>query len=166
MLGNSGPGVGPSLVDAVKTAAEDMVDLIGAQIRLARVEAVNDLGAMARRPIRLALFVPFLLGGYGFAMAALACTLARPLGMAGGLAVVALGQLLVGGVGLFVTLRRGRPVKLLERSGLEASASVNQVVTAISSQHRIDPQLEVRSITNPREENPGEHPRKAAPHVE
>jgi hypothetical protein len=171
MPGTSGHGVGPSLVDAVKTAAEDMVDLIGAQIRLARMEAVKDLGEMARRPIRIGLFLPFLLGGYGFAMAALACLLARPLGIAAGLAVVALGQLVVGGVGILVTQRRGAPVKLLERSGAEASASVSQAVTAISSaQHRQaepnGPPLEIRSVTNPREGDSGEHPRKAAPHVE
>jgi hypothetical protein len=123
----------PSLVDAVKTAAENLVDLIGAQIRLARVEMVSDVGRAARRTLRLAIFVPMLLGGYGCAVAALAAWLSRYCGLPGALGIVAGAQLLGGGIGLASVQRRLRSVKLLERSSSEATQSIGQAVAAISS---------------------------------
>jgi hypothetical protein len=123
----------PSLVDAVKTAAENLVDLIGAQIRLARVEVVSEVGRAARRTLRLAIFIPMLLGGYACGVAALAAWLSGYCGLPGALGIVAGAQLLAGGIGLFSVQRRLRSVKLLERSSSEVTESIGQAVAAISS---------------------------------
>lgn len=166
MPGNSSSGGGPSLIEAVKTAAEDMVDLIGAQIHLARAEVVKDVGLVARRSIRLAIFVPVLLGGYGFAMAALAWVISRRLGTGGGLAVVAVGQLLVGGIGLVITGRRTRSIHLLERSSSEASATVRRAVTAISTGVSTIAPGKVLGPDSATAKTPTAVPPKATPHVE
>ena len=71
----------PSLMDVAKHAAEDLLDLLAAQIKLARLELSADLREGLKRILRIALFIPPLVIGYAFGMAAIASWLAGHWGL-------------------------------------------------------------------------------------
>jgi len=133
-VASNGDSRRPSLVDVAKGAAEDLLDLLVAQIRLARVELVADARAALRRVARLALFIPPLLLGYGFAMAALASWLGRYWGLTAALGAVAAFHIAVGGVGIVFALRALSRVHVLERASSEAADTVQHTIAAVSHQ--------------------------------
>ena len=82
---------------------------------LAKLELVEDARVLGADAGRMALFVPFVLVGYGLLMGALAACLAPKLGWAGSLALVG-GVNLVGGLvdpssfgGSMFMIRRSTP---------------------------------------------------------
>lgn len=117
---------------AAQDAAEDLVDLVSAQIRLARLELSSDLGRGLTRVARLALFLPPLVVGYAFAMAALASLLGafwpRPVALASIAAV----QLVPAGLGIWWSLAALRRVRLLERASAEMADSVRRTFEVVS----------------------------------
>jgi Putative Actinobacterial Holin-X, holin superfamily III len=124
---------GSSLVEAAKNAAEDLVDLLTAQIKLARVELSSDLHRILKYSVRIFLFLPPVLVGYAFAMAGAASWLSQYWGRSLALVAVAGVQLLVGGVGLAWTIASLGRVRVLERAGIEAADSVQRTLAAVSA---------------------------------
>jgi hypothetical protein len=120
------------LSGAAQDAAEDLVDLVSAQIRLARLEVSADLRRGLSGVARVGLFLPPLVVGYAFAMAALAALLGELWPRPVALGAVAALQLLVAGLGLswsLAALRRGR---LLERSAAELAEGVRRTLAVVS----------------------------------
>ena len=60
------------MVQVATETAEELADLFAAQIKLAHLELSLDLRLALKRVARIALFIPPLVVGYAFAMAALA----------------------------------------------------------------------------------------------
>lgn len=121
-----------SLVEVAKNAAEDLLDLLGAQIKLARLELSADLREALKRSIRIALFIPPLVIGYAFGMAAIASWLGGHWGLPAGLASVAGLQIVVAGVGIPWSLSALRRARILERAGTELTDGVQRTIAAVS----------------------------------
>jgi len=120
-----------SLVDVARTAVEDLVDLLGSQLKLARVELAADARGALRRITRLAVFVPPLVVGYAFGMAAAASWLASLWGMSLALAALAAVQIAIGAIGMVVVLRGFKRFELLSRTSAEGSATVALATTTM-----------------------------------
>lgn len=121
-----------SITDVAKGAAEDLLDLLTSQIKLARVELAADARAALMNVARIALFVPVIVVGYAFALAALAGWLAQWLGVVGGIAVVGGLQMVVGILGAVLTARSLRRVRIA-RASTQLMNGVQRTVAAISS---------------------------------
>jgi uncharacterized membrane protein YqjE len=116
-----------SLASVAKDAAGDLLDLLGAQIRLVRAELSGEVRAGLSRLARVALFAPIVIVGYAFGMAALAALLAPEWGWPLSLAALAGFQLLVGVWGVMWSLRRLARVRLLHRTADEAAETVRRI---------------------------------------
>ncbi|MEP6651783.1 MAG: phage holin family protein [Myxococcales bacterium] len=122
----------PSFAEVVRTAAEELIDLLTAQMKLARAELSADISQRVHRAMRVAVFLPALLGGYVFAMAGLAYWLAQFWGPAGAFLAVAGLQASVGGIGVVWTLHAFRARPVLEHAQAEATTTLHQTIAAIS----------------------------------
>ncbi len=111
---------------------EQLADLLAAQIKLAHLELSVDLRLALKRVGRLALFVPPLLVGYAFAMAALASFLATYCGRLAALGSIAALQIAVGGIGLERTLAALRRTPILQRTSADVTNGVQRTMAALS----------------------------------
>jgi len=125
-----------SLGDVAKGAAEDLLDLIAAQIRLARLELSTELHRALKRIVRIALFLPPLVVGYAFGMAALASWLGGHWGRSAALAAVAAIQILVAGAGLLWSLSALGRSRGLERATADIADGVQRTLVAVSAHPR------------------------------
>jgi hypothetical protein len=116
--------------------AGELAGLFTAQIKLARLELSGDLRLALTRVVRIALFIPPLVVGYAFAMAALASLLAPYYGRLVALASVGAAQLLIAGIGLWRTLSALRRTSILGRSGTAVTESVQRTIAALSDGDR------------------------------
>jgi hypothetical protein len=121
-----------SLADVAKSAAEDLFDLLAAQIKLARVELTHDMRQMAGRAGRVLLFVPPILLGYALAMLALASWLEPRWGRPGALAAVAALNLIVGVVGARRALTLFQQSHVLDHTGAETAVTMDRAMKALS----------------------------------
>lgn len=121
---------------AARDAAEDLVDLVSAQIRLARLEVSADLRQGLMSFGRIALFLPPLVVGYAFAMAALAALLGAYLPRAVALAALAALQLLVAGLGISWALAALRRVRGLTRAADEIADGAQRTVAMVRAGSR------------------------------
>jgi hypothetical protein len=124
------------VVQAVTDTAEELADLLAAQIKLAHLELSVDLRLALKRATRIALFIPPLVVGYAFAMAALTSFLATYCGRLAALGSIAALQLAIAGIGLQRTLSALRRTPILERTGAEVSGSVQRTMAALSDRTR------------------------------
>lgn len=115
---------------------EDLTDLFAAQIKLAHLELSLDLRLALKRVARIALFIPPLVVGYAFAMAALASCLATYWGRLAALGFVASLQIAVAGIGLRRTLTALRRTPILERTSADVTGSVQRTMAALSDRTR------------------------------
>ena len=124
------------MVQVATDTAEELADLFAAQIKLARLELSLDLRLALKRVARIALFVPPLVVGYAFAMAALSSFLATYWGRLAALGSVAGLQLAVAGIGLQRTLSALRRTSILERTSADVTGSVQRTMAALSGRTR------------------------------
>jgi hypothetical protein len=120
------------MVDVAKNAAEDLLELFTAQIKLVRLELSADLREALKGVGRVALFVPPLIVGYAFAMAALASWLGEAWGRPLALAAVGALQIAVAGLGLLWAVGALRRTRVLGRTGTQVADSVQRTLTAVS----------------------------------
>ena len=124
------------MVQVATETAEELADLFAAQIKLAHLELSLDLRMALRRVARIALFIPPLVVGYAFAMAALSSFLATYCGRLAALGSVATLQLAVACIGLQRTLSALRRTPVLERTGADVSGTVQRTMAALSDRTR------------------------------
>jgi hypothetical protein len=126
----------PSLGEVARGAAEDAVDLLAAQIKLARLEVSAELRRGLEGGVRVALFLPPLVVGYAFAMAALASWLggywSRPVALAS-VAALQIVPATIGVVGALAAFRRARG---LSRAGAEIADGFRRTLAAVSNAPR------------------------------
>ena len=116
--------------------AEELADLFAAQIKLAHLELSLDLRLALKRVARIALFIPPLVVGYAFAMAALVSFLATYCGRFAALGSVAGLQIAVAGIGLQRTVSALRRTPILERTSADVTGSVQRTMAALSDRTR------------------------------
>jgi hypothetical protein len=109
--------------------ADGFSKLASQHIELARVELAQDMRGMGMDVASIAVFVPFVLVGYLFVCGALAALLAQGLGWAGSLAVVGGANLVGGGLGSFLALKRLRTRAVMSHTTEE----LNRSVTALAA---------------------------------
>ena len=124
------------MVEVATETAEELADLFAAQIKLAHLELSLDLRLALKRVARIALFVPPLVVGYAFAMAALASFLTGYCGRLVALASVGALQIAVAGIGLQRTLSALRRTPILERTGADMTGTVQRTMAALSDRTR------------------------------
>jgi uncharacterized membrane protein YqjE len=115
------------IADRLRDMADDLVELVGAQLRLTRLELQGDARALGARLARFAAFAPLVLVGDAFVAAALVVALARPLGLAGSLLIVGGAQLAIGLLACLGAARALRRVRLLGRSREELRSTMSAV---------------------------------------
>jgi hypothetical protein len=124
------------VVQVATDTAEELADLFAAQIKLARLELSLDLRLALKRVARIALFIPPLVVGYAFAMAALASFLTAFCGRLAALGSVAGLQIVVAGIGLRRAVSALRRTPILARTGAEVTSSVRRTMAALSERTR------------------------------
>lgn len=124
------------MVQVATDTAEQLADLFAAQIKLAHLELSLDLRLALKRVARIALFIPPLVVGYAFAMAALSSFLATYCGRLAALGSVAGLQIVVAGIGLRRTLSALRRTPILERTGADLAGNVARTRAALSDRTR------------------------------
>jgi uncharacterized membrane protein YqjE len=115
------------IADRLRDMADDLVELVGAQLRLTRLELQGDARAVGARLARLAALAPLVLVGYACVAGALVVVLARPFGLAGSLLIVGVAQLAVGIGACLGAARALRRVRFLDRSREELRSTVAAV---------------------------------------
>jgi hypothetical protein len=115
------------IADRLRATAEDLVELVSAQVKLVRLELLGDARAVGRRLTRFAIYLPLLVLGYGFLAAAASWGLAHYLGVGWALALVGAVHVLVGSWGVVRAARSLGEVRVLERSGEEIERSLERV---------------------------------------
>jgi hypothetical protein len=128
-IGRDGRG---DIAERLRETAEDLVELVGAQLRLTRLELVGDARSLGGKLGKLAVFAPLLIIGYCLLAAAGATTLAARIGWP--LALAALGTLhvFIGGWGVVRVSRSLRQVRVLDRSREELERSLQRVGPAVA----------------------------------
>ena len=120
------------MVQVATDTIEELADLLAAQIRLAHLELSVDLRLALKRVARLALFVPPLVVGYAFAIAALTSILATYCGRLAALGSIAALQIAAGGIGLQRALAALRRTPILERTSADVTSGVRLTMAALS----------------------------------
>lgn len=112
---------------------ESLVDLVGAQIRLAKMEITLDARNFVKRVAKLALFAPLVGIAYLFGCAAAAAALARVVGWGWGLAIVAAVNAAIGLAGVLTTLAQFKHIAPMDQTRASVNESVRQVEAAVSN---------------------------------
>jgi hypothetical protein len=118
------------IADRLRATAEDLVELVAAQVKLVRVELLADARALGVHLTRLAIYVPLLVLGYAFLAGAAAWALAAPLGLPLALALIGAVHVSVGLWGVVRASRSLGAVRVLDRSREEAERTIEAVVPA------------------------------------
>lgn len=128
-----GHGPSASVSSLARNTFESLVDLVGAQIRLARTELALDARKTLTKAGAISLFLPMVLVGYIVLCLALAALLAKVMSPAAALAIVGFSQVLLGAGGTFLMVQRLRRIEALDRTKENVDESVHQVGAALSS---------------------------------
>ena len=114
---------------------ESFVDLVGAQVRLAKAELAVDSKTYVTRGVQLLLFAPLLVVGHIFACAALSAVLAPAVGWAAALGIIAAANVAVGCIGCAVMWGKFKRMEPINHTIASVGKSVRQIETAL---HRSD----------------------------
>jgi hypothetical protein len=134
--GANGSSRSSSLGEVAKGAAEEALNLLSAQIKLARLELSADLRRGIAGVVRIAVFVPPLVVGYAFAMAALASWLGRFWSRPAALASVAALQIVPAVLGVLRGVTVLRRARVLARAGSELADGLQRTLAVISQTPR------------------------------
>jgi hypothetical protein len=119
------------IAERIRTTAEDLVELVTAQVKLVRLELLADARELGARLTRVAIFVPIALIGYGFVAGAAAWALAGRIGLGWSLLSIGVLHLSAGAWGVARAVRAIRDVKVLDRSREEIERGARRLGPAI-----------------------------------
>jgi hypothetical protein len=108
------------------------MELVTAQIKLARLEVSVDLRRALKRMVSIALFIPPLVVGYAFGMAAVASWLGVYWGRSLALTAVAALQIVPAVGGILWSLALLRRSRILGRTGSEMSQGVQRTLAVVT----------------------------------
>jgi hypothetical protein len=121
------------IADRLRATAEDLVDLVGAQVKLLRLELLGDVRSLSTRLVRVAVFLPLLCIGYAFLAGAAAFALGAVIGFGWSFALLGAVHAIAGTVGLIGAARALRDTRVLDRSRNELTRSLETVPAAIAA---------------------------------
>lgn len=121
------------IAERLRATAEDLMELVAAQVKLMRLELLDDARALARRLVRLVIFLPVAVVGYVLLVGAGVQALGTVIGLTWALLAVGSVHLVIGGWGLAHAARALREVKVLDRSRDELDRSLKTVSAAPAS---------------------------------
>jgi hypothetical protein len=119
------------IAERIRTTAEDLVELVTAQVKLVRLELLADARELGSRVTRIAIYVPIIVIGYAFLVAGGAWALASRIGLLWALLAVGALHLGVGVLGLVRALRSVREVKVLDRSREELERGARRLAPVV-----------------------------------
>lgn len=128
-----GHGPSASVSSLARNTFESLVDLVGAQIRLARTELAIDARKTLTKAGAISLFLPMVFVGYLVLCLALAALLAKVMSPAAALAIVGGTQVLLGVGRTLLMVQRLRRIEAMDRTKETVDESVHQVGAALSS---------------------------------
>jgi hypothetical protein len=150
------------IAERLRATAEDLMELVTAQVKLMRLELVGDARNLGARAVRVAMFLAVAVIGYGFAAAAGAWALGTLIGPGWSFALFGLVHAALGGWGLARTARAFRQVKMLDRSRDELERSLKAVAPA-PGETVTPPEPRRRPILPASSGEPGEAASSSAP---
>jgi hypothetical protein len=112
------------VVQLVRQTADDLVDLVGQHLKLARLELTADLLAAARSARATVLLALLATVGYALAMAGLALLVGGRRDVAVAFVAVGLVHIGIGGLGVLFRANRARGTRLMSASAHEAKRSL------------------------------------------
>lgn len=115
------------IAERLRETAEDLMELIAAQVKLLRVELSGDARLLGARLVRVAIFLPLAVLGWGFLAAAGAWALGTRIGFGWAFAIVGLVHAAAGGWGLARAARSLGQVRVLDRSRDELERSLKAI---------------------------------------
>jgi len=127
------------IAEKLRDTAEDLVELVSAQVKLLRLELLGEARILGVRLVRVAIFLPLAVLGWGFLAAGAAWALGTRIGLGWSLAVIGAVHGMVGGVGLARAARSLRQVKVLDRSRDELERSLKAIAPADEPTSAITP---------------------------
>jgi hypothetical protein len=119
------------IAERLRTTAEDLVELVTAQVKLVRLELLADARELGTRLTRIAIFIPIAVIGYGFLVAAGAWALSTRIGLGWSLLAAGALHLGAGAFGLVRALRAVREVKVLDRSREELDRGARRLAPVV-----------------------------------
>ncbi|MCG5053997.1 MAG: phage holin family protein [Myxococcales bacterium] len=129
VLGNHHDG---SVAALARSSFESLVDLLSAQIKMAKVEMARDARLVLRRALTVSVCLPLIFAGCLALSAAVVALLMRVMPAAAALAVVGGLEVLLGVFGTLVMITRMRRTEALDRTKGEVNRSVEEVGSALS----------------------------------
>jgi len=127
------------IAEKLRDTAEDLMELVSAQVKLLRLELLGDARVLGARLVRVAIFLPLAVLGWGFLAAAGAWALGARIGLGWSLALFGVVHAAAGGVGLARAARSVRQVKMLDRSRDELERSLKAIAPADGSAGVVTP---------------------------
>jgi hypothetical protein len=118
------------IAERLRETAEDLMELVAAQVKLMRLELLDDARNLGVRLARVALFLPVAFLGYALLAGAGAYALGTVIGLGWALAAVGTVHAVAGGWGLLHATRTLRQVRVLDRSRDELDRSLKTVTPA------------------------------------
>jgi hypothetical protein len=118
------------IAERLRETAEDLMELVSAQVKLIRLELLHDARTLGARLVRFAVFLPLAVLGYGLLAGAGAYALGTQIGLGWALLAVGGVHLAVGAWGLVRAARTLRELRVLDRSGEELERSLKTVSPA------------------------------------
>jgi hypothetical protein len=118
------------IAERLRETAEDLMELVAAQVKLMRLELVGDVRSLGTRLVRVAIFLPLAAVGYAFLVGAGAYALGKRIGFGWSLALIGAVHLAAGAWGLVRATRTLRQVRMLDRSREELERSLKTVAPA------------------------------------
>jgi hypothetical protein len=135
-MGGSSEPTERGLAPLVARLTDGLTRLVSQHLTLARAEMVEDARAVGADLARIAVFVPFVLVGYGFLCAALAVALAPWLSLTGSLALVGGLNLVGGGVGVARSASHLKSHRVMDETTTELTRSVSALAQSEASHGR------------------------------
>ena len=123
-----GDATNGSISGLVVKLADGLGKLVTEHLELAKVELVDDAKELGLLVARLAVVVPFLLVGYALLCAGIALALSTWIPLYAVLLILAVFNLLGGGLGLYTVVRKVQKKKVMAETLKELNRSVQTLV--------------------------------------
>jgi hypothetical protein len=120
------------IAERLRDTAEDLVELVSAQVKLMRLELLGDARILGARLVRVAIFLPLTAVGYTFVVGAGAYLLGQHIGFAWSFGALGAAHVAVGAWGLVRALRAAGQIKVLDRTREELERSLKAMPPAIA----------------------------------
>jgi hypothetical protein len=115
------------IAERLRETAEDLMELVSAQVKLLRLELLGDARLLGARLVRVAIFLPLAVLGWGFLAASGAWALGTRIGFGWSLALFGVVHAAAGGWGLARAARSLKQVRMLDRSRDELERSLKAI---------------------------------------